>query len=233
MSRGHATLVRMADMTHDRGSWDPTEGQASDAPVALVEAQRQLARDRMYRAAWAVLAERGLSATVEDVADKAGVSVRTMFRHFGTRDRMVAEALRAQLHSFRDNLPRPVAGELVAGWLARLLDHVHEHHAALGRAYWDLAAPGTSLPGEVVEVASARRVGRTKLVQWATTTAWELAGGRGQPPGWLMDAFAIHLNAFATQTVAADASKRPRQIAASSALALHACVEAAASGAPL
>jgi AcrR family transcriptional regulator len=47
---------------------------------SLLEEHRRTARERILRAARVVLAERGLAARVEDVAEAAAVSRRTVFR---------------------------------------------------------------------------------------------------------------------------------------------------------
>lgn len=81
----------------------PVSGPA----VSLLHEQRQLARDRMEGAARRVLATKDLDATVEEVAAGAKVIIRTFFRHYGTRDHMIATALRNRLHHYSDTLPAP------------------------------------------------------------------------------------------------------------------------------
>jgi len=50
------------------------------APL-LADEQRDVARSRILVAAMTVLAQRGLDATVDDVAEASGVNRRTVFRH--------------------------------------------------------------------------------------------------------------------------------------------------------
>ena len=171
-----------------------------------------------------MLRDKGLAATVDEVATVAGVSVRTVFRHFGTRDHMVATALRAQLRRYRDTLPRPAPDAELETWLNELLIEVHRLNADLGRAYWELAALSDSLEGEFAELAEVRRAARTKFVHRVTATAWSLAGGRGQPPRWLVDAFAIHLSSFATRALVADFGRDPEDVAEASTQALLAAL---------
>ena len=195
--------------------------------ITLAEEQRNVARARIERAAAEVLRDRGLAATVEEVAAAAGVSVRTVFRHYGTRDHMVVTALRAQLRRYRDTLPRPAADAELSPWLHDLLVEIHRLNADLGHAYWELAALGDSLEGEFAELAAVRRSARTKLVNAVTATAWDLAGGRGRPPRWLTDVFAIHLSSFATRALVADFGRTPDDVAEASTRALTAALEAA------
>jgi AcrR family transcriptional regulator len=192
----------------------------------LAEEHRRVARDRIERAALAVLGREGLAATVEDVAAAAGVSERTVFRHYGTRDHMIATALRSQLQHYGDTLPRPDKDGTLDGWLPKLLVEVHRRNAELGRAYWELAAHGESLEGELAEVAVLRQSARTRLVTAVSTTAWRLSGRRGRPPGWLIDVFAIHLSSFATRSLVADFGRDPDEVADASARALLAVLRA-------
>src|SRR5580700_4338321 len=137
---------------------------ASELTASLLSEQRQVARDRMERAARRVLAEKGLDATAEEVASEAGVSIRTVFRHYGTRDHMIATALRSQLHHYSDTLPAPGREATLESWLPALLLEVHRVNAVLGRAYWEMAALGDTLSGEIGEVASVRLAARTRFI---------------------------------------------------------------------
>jgi AcrR family transcriptional regulator len=201
-----------------------------DRPLPLAEEQRRLVHDRVLRAAGDGLAEHGLGVTIEEVADRAGVSVRTVFRHYGTRDRLLGEAINERVRSYREHLPKPASGEDVGDWLHRLLEHVHQHHVELGRAYWELTLPAADLSGEIAEAAAKRRAARVRLVRWAASTAWELAGAGGRPPGWLVDAFAIHLSAVTVPALVPDFRRTPEQVARTSAQALHTAIVGAAGG---
>lgn len=53
-----------------------------------VDAQRN--RDRLLAAAHAVFAEHGVSASVHEIVQRAGVGVGTLYRHFPTREALVA-----------------------------------------------------------------------------------------------------------------------------------------------
>jgi AcrR family transcriptional regulator len=187
------------------GSTEPT--------VSLLHEQRQLARDRIERAAVQVLADKGLSATVEEVAVAAGVSIRTVFRHFGTRDHMIATALRSQLYHYPDTLPVPASGTTLESWLPKLLERVHRVNAELGRAYWELASLGYTLSGELGEVAAERLAGRKRLVTSLARGAWRLADNPSEPPSWLVDLFAIHVSAFTTRELVSDFGRSIEEVA--------------------
>ena len=202
--------------------------RANGPDVPLQQEQRQMARSRIERAAWNVLADRGLVATVEEVAREAKVSIRTVFRHYGTRDHMIASALRAQLYHYGESLPVPEPNASLEVWLPELLVEVHRLNAELGRAYWELASLGDTLTGELAEVAAERRIGRKRLVSAVTKGAWHLAGGQGRYPRWLIDAFAVHLSAFATRSLVADFDRTVEEVSAMSAEVLLLAVRTAA-----
>ena len=60
------------------------------------DAQRNL--ERILEAARAVLAERGLEASVADVAARAGVGTATIFRRFATKDDLVIAVLESEMN---------------------------------------------------------------------------------------------------------------------------------------
>ena len=127
----HVTVTTWPSTTSP-GVASPADGIESDPTVSLLHEQRQVARDRIEEAARRVLATKGLGATVEEVASEAGVSIRTVFRHYGTRDHMIATALRSQLHHYSDTLPVPGPEATLEAWLPELLLEVHRVNAFAG-----------------------------------------------------------------------------------------------------
>src|SRR5581483_513440 len=183
----------------------------ADVQPSLAQEQRDNARDRILRATRQVLAERGLATRVDDVAAAAGVGRRTVFRHFETRDALLAAAVTDGIRSYGDHIPRPAPGAALDDWLQEALVAVHGMNARHGRIYWELAfAP--DLDGELADVAETRRLARRQLVRRIADWSWQAAGGRGRPPAWVVDAFAVHLSAFATQALAGDFGRRPEEI---------------------
>jgi AcrR family transcriptional regulator len=202
-------------------------GRVTSSGVSLLHEQRQVARDRIERAARRVLADKGIGATVEEVAGEAGVSIRTVFRHYGTRDHMIATALRSQLLHYSETLPRPADDATLESWLPALLLEVHRVNAALGRAYWEMMAIGYTLTGELGDVAAERLAGRNRFVNVVTRGAWRLAGNRSRPPAWLVDLFAIHLSTFTTRELVHDFGRTVDDIASMSTRVLIAAVRSA------
>ncbi len=189
--------------------------------------ERPDSRSRILRAARQVLAERGLSTTVDDVAARAGVSRRTVFRQFETRERLLAEAYAAGVQRYTEQLPTDGPGDDPAGWLVRLLRVVHRLNSGNGRIYWELALAEHDLTGELAMVAADRRRRRKRSATWVTSTMWTASGGRGEPPPWLVDAFAVHLSAFSTAALSVDFGRRPDDVAEVCARVLLAALDVA------
>lgn len=98
-------------------------------------------RARILEAAEAVFAAKGPSASTEEIAERAGVGIGTVFRHFPTKDDLLAAVLRRVLEGMaataRHHLDDPEAGEAFF--------HVLERIAAQGR-FKKLLVAGLSTP---------------------------------------------------------------------------------------
>jgi len=196
------------------------------AAATLAEEQRDVARTRIVRAARRVLAERGLATTVDDVAEAAGVSRRTVFRHFATRENLFAVAIRDGLRTYGEHIPSGPADDL-ATWLLDVLLAAHRLNAGNGRIYWELSVLEPELSGELAAAAAERRRARKRFAEGVTKVMWRARGGAGQPPAWLTDTVAVHLSGFTTQSLAVDFDRTPDDVARVSARVLDAALDAA------
>lgn len=196
------------------------------AAATLAEEQRDVARTRIVRAARRVLAERGLATTVDDVAEAAGVSRRTVFRHFSTRENLFAVAIRDGLRTYGEHIPSGPADDL-ATWLLDVLLAAHRLNAGNGRIYWEMSVLEPELTGELAAAAAERRRARKRFAEGVTGVMWRARGGAGQPPAWLTDTVAVHLSGFTTQSLAVDFDRSPDDVARVSARVLDAALAAA------
>lgn len=176
----------------------------------LEEQRRQITEKHLVRAARRVVAQKGLTTRMEDVAAAAGVSRRTVFRYFRTRDKILVAALETGIRSFREHLPRRDASADPVQWLEASLLAIHRMNAQHGRLYWEIAL-GNDLPSSLAATRQKRHEGRLNLVRWFSNEAWKAFGGEGKPPAWLVDAVAVQLSAFATQSLVIDFQRTPEQ----------------------
>jgi len=76
----------------------------STAPAKPQRADARRNREKILAAAAAVLAERGLETQVEDIARRAGVGVGTVYRHFPTKDALVAALAESHFERLADTV---------------------------------------------------------------------------------------------------------------------------------
>lgn len=180
------------------------------------------------RAAGAVLAARGLVATIDDVAEEAGVSRRTIFRHFATRDALFVAAIRAGVRRYAEQIPEPPADDDLRDWLAELLAVTHRLNAGNGRVFWDLVGPqAREQSAELAVVAEECRDSRKRFAATVTDLMWRARGGSGRPPRWLVDAIAVHLSGFTTQSLGGDLGRSPDEVALVSARVIESALASA------
>jgi AcrR family transcriptional regulator len=194
---------------------------------SLAAEQREVAQTRILRAAGAVLAARGLTATVDDVAEAAGVSRRTIFRHFLSRDALFVAVIQAGIRRYAEQIPSPGDGDL-RGWLAEMLAVTHRLNAGNGRVFWDLVGlQAADLSPDLAVVAAECRDSRNRFAASVTDLLWRARGGTGHPPEWLVDAVAVQLSGFTTQSLAGDLGRSPEKVAELSARVVEAALASA------
>jgi AcrR family transcriptional regulator len=171
-------------------------------PVA--EAKRQVTVDRIRRAARRLLITRGLDVTMSEIAAAADVSRRTLFRHFDSREKLLASALEEGIEQYGAQLPA-FDGDWRT-WLRGLCDAAHRMQAGYGRGYWELMHR-TDLPGEIAAVEQNRRRHRRAAMERIAAKLWREAGGRGRPPAAIIAVVGGHLSARFTAAVTEDAGQ--------------------------
>ncbi|MDA2809030.1 TetR/AcrR family transcriptional regulator [Nocardiopsis sp. RSe5-2] len=75
-------------------------------PVGVRRAQAQRTRGGVLEAAAAVFVDQGVQAPVRDIAERAGVGVGTVYRHFPTRADLVTAVYRHQIDTCAALAPR-------------------------------------------------------------------------------------------------------------------------------
>ncbi|MBG0820427.1 helix-turn-helix transcriptional regulator [Planomonospora sp. ID91781] len=113
-----------------------------------VRADAQRNRERILDAAEEVFAHRGTSASTEEVARLAGVAIGTVFRHFPTKDDLLAEILKRLLARLAEDAATLGGAGGLHVFFRRLVEQ-----AAAKRTVVDLA--GVSVPGAVGQLGEA------------------------------------------------------------------------------
>ena len=95
----------------------------SNQPTRLVRADAQRNLDALLEAAKAVFAEAGVDAPVRDIAERAGVGVATVYRHFPQRAQLIAAVFRREMDACIELAPVLAAthepSEALSLWLQR------------------------------------------------------------------------------------------------------------------
>jgi AcrR family transcriptional regulator len=79
------------------------------AAVRSIRSDARRNRERIVEAARAAFAEQGPDAQIDDIARRAEVGVGTVYRHFPTKDALVAELIRLKLTALGDRARRKLA----------------------------------------------------------------------------------------------------------------------------
>lgn len=170
-------------------------------------------RERVLEAAETVLAQVGVTATMDEIAEAAGIGRRTLFRYFPSREELIAAAIergyaRLDEEVFDEaHLDARDADELIR----RVLTTTHRVAAQMGKAHWQVAADREVLNG-LGAAAAARQRARRGYVQRFTDRLWRLAGGRGRPPQWLADTFGLLESLFTYQALRLDFGRSEAEI---------------------
>ena len=117
-------------------------------------------REKLLSAAAEEFALRGSSASLEAVAKRAGVGIGTLYRHFPTREDLVAAAYAAEVDDLRaaaDELlaehPPDVA---LARWMDRFIDYTAAKRGMADVLTTDMRAPTLGkIPGAIELLLSA------------------------------------------------------------------------------
>lgn len=109
----------MNDKLEDKGTGLKPQG-SMDRPVRA-DAQRNI--DALLQAALAVFTSSGVDAPVREIAEKAGVGIGTVYRHFPQRADLVAAVFRHEIDACADAASVLAAehgpGEALARWMQR------------------------------------------------------------------------------------------------------------------
>ena len=123
-------------------------------------------RQRVLEAAVALFADEGLKVPIEEVAQRAGVGVGTVCRHFPTKEALIEAALTGMCEQLLEHarlaLTDPDAGRAFAAFVTALADF-QGHHRALAEEM----ASTIDLPTSTLQLKQALHESVTELVEHA------------------------------------------------------------------
>lgn len=157
---------------------------------------------------------------MDQLAEVTGVSRRTLFRHFGSRERLLAAAFEAGMTHYREQLPA-FDGDL-SGWLRATCDAAHRMNATIGPGFFELASR-RDLPPDLAAAERRRLAEFRGATNDIATTLWHSAGGGGKPPQALASTITAHLSPHFTAALTVDAGAGWQ----SAATLAHAAIQAA------
>jgi AcrR family transcriptional regulator len=194
---------------------DGGDDEGKHGPPSLAEEKRQVTEERILRAAMVAMAQRGFSATVEEIAAVAGVSARTIYRYFDSHDQLIARAYREMLTAVGSIIPDlPSVNDDLDGWIDAVCFTSHARNSMIiGAAFWDVFKPGPSSSKEIEEIRAVRRPLRMQWMTGIAVVVWMAAGGKEQPPSSLVEIISLALSSFTTHALAADFDYSPEQSA--------------------
>ena len=172
-------------------------------PVA--EAKRRAGVDHVLQSARRFVMANGLDATMDQLADATGVSRRTLFRHFTSREKLLAAAFDSGMVDYRHQLPT-YDGDL-RGWLLDTCEAAHRMNAVIGPGFFELASR-SDLPTDLADVEQRRRREFRDAMADIARTAWTATGHRGKPPKALIGTITAHLSPHFTAALVIDAGER-------------------------
>ena len=189
---------------------DGDGGEAPPGRPTLGEATRAVVQARIVDGAVAALATGGFDVTVEDIAAAAGVSRRTVFRHFATHNDLLAAAMTEMLARYDQLIPGPPApGTDLEVWLEETAVTLHDLNTRLmGKAFWEMHV---ERPGISPVEREGRRIGYAAQI---SHHAWSAAAGNGDPPEWVVDAFELQMSGFATNCLARYSAAKAGRVSA-------------------
>jgi AcrR family transcriptional regulator len=123
-------------------------------------------REQLIAAAKAAFTERGADAPLEDIARRAGVGIGTLYRHFPTREALLAAVYRREVDQLAAAADRLLAERTplaaLEAWLGELVDYLATKRviapalqASSGEGSDAYAAGGTAVVGAMQRVLEA------------------------------------------------------------------------------
>lgn len=135
----------------------------AETPARSLRADAQRNRDKLLTAATEAFAEEGEDVALETIAARAGVGIGTLYRHFPSREALVAAAYRNEVDALcaaAADLPASLpADQALRAWAERFADYI-----ATKRAMGDALRSAAGSDSPLFAETKARIVGALRLL---------------------------------------------------------------------
>ena len=173
-------------------------------PGSFAEVKRQAAIDHVLAAVRRLVLTKGLDVTMDELAECSGASRRTLFRHFTTRDKLLAAAFEAGIVDYRQQLPAYDGDR--DSWLRATCDTAHRINATIGPGFFELASRRDLSPDLATVAAKRLREFRAAMTD-ISQTLWRATGRDDRPPQLLHANVCAHLSPHFTAALTIDAGQ--------------------------
>jgi AcrR family transcriptional regulator len=174
--------------------------------TTLIEVKRRAVIDHVLAATRKLVLASGLDVTMDQIAEVAGLSRRTLFRHFNSREMLLATAFEAGILQYREQLPRFAHfDDNLDSWLRATCNAAHRGNSTIGPGFFELASRG-DLPADLAIIEERRRREFSEAMKEIADTLWSSSGGAGRTPRDLRDTVSAHLSPFFTAAMTIDAA---------------------------
>jgi AcrR family transcriptional regulator len=191
----------MSLLSVNTGTVGYAHGMTGPAPT-LTELKRRAVIDHILATTRRLVLTSGLDVTMDQLAEAAGLSRRTLFRLFNNREALLATAFEAGLAGYREGLPA-YAGDRDS-WLRATCEAAHRGNSTIGPGFFELASR-TDLSRDLAVIEERRRREFSEAMNQIADTAWSSSGGKGKAPRDLACTVAAHLSPFFTAATMIDA----------------------------
>jgi AcrR family transcriptional regulator len=157
-------------------------------------------RNALLNATSDLLVERGPDVTLEDIAERAEVGRRTIFRYFETKDHLIAHTI---ARFFRDLAARVPTreGRPLEAWLYDVARTIHEQNLRIAPAFIDGARRRREVPGVSMFLDRPGRRRFHQRMEALAQEAWLARHGDGAVPQPVAESFTLHLSVFASEAL--------------------------------
>lgn len=174
-------------------------------PTTVAEAKRQATVEHILLLARRSVLQNGLDVTMDQLAEVTGVSRRTLFRLFDSREKLVGAAFEAGMSGYLRQLPSYEGAE-PDRWLRETCDTAHRMNSTIGPGFFELASR-RDLPADLAAAERRRRHDFRGAMADIAATLWRAAGGPGESPAGLNTTVTAHLSPYFTAALVVDADR--------------------------